>query len=59
MEYTIRFENNENATAPAQRVYIEHKYNKHLDARTFTMGNFGFGNFERKLPPKSKLFQVS
>ncbi|XP_060589875.1 uncharacterized protein LOC132745057 [Ruditapes philippinarum] len=57
MEYTIRFENNENATAPAQRVYIEHKYNKHLDARTFTMGNFGFGNFERKLPPKSKLFQ--
>ncbi|XP_053382693.1 uncharacterized protein LOC128549621 [Mercenaria mercenaria] len=57
MEYKIRFENNENATAPAQRVYIEHKYSEHLDARTFIMGDFGFGNFTKEFPPKSKLFQ--
>ncbi|WAR12068.1 WAPA-like protein, partial [Mya arenaria] len=56
MTYTIRFENNENATAPAQRVQIEHSYSEFLDDRTFTIGKFGFGKFEQPVNDNSKSF---
>ena len=57
LKYTIRFENDENATAPAQRVYVEHPFSEHLDHRTFSLGTFGFGNFTQELPPR-KMYQV-
>ncbi|XP_053392818.1 uncharacterized protein LOC123564214 isoform X2 [Mercenaria mercenaria] len=57
LQYKIRFENDANATAPAQRVYIEYEYNEHLDSRTFVMGEFGFGNFTKSIPVGSKFFQ--
>ncbi|XP_052815880.1 uncharacterized protein LOC128242674 isoform X2 [Mya arenaria] len=57
MTYTIRFENDENATAPAQRVYVEHSYSEFLDDRTFTIGKFGFGEFEQPVKDNSKSFQ--
>ncbi|XP_052815878.1 uncharacterized protein LOC128242673 isoform X2 [Mya arenaria] len=57
MTYTIRFENNENATAPAQRVQIEHSYSEFLDDRKFTIGKFGFGEFEQPVKDNSKSFQ--
>ncbi|KAL4240889.1 hypothetical protein ACF0H5_001671 [Mactra antiquata] len=57
MKYKIRFENSENATAPAQRVYIEHSYSEYLDPRTFSMNDFGFGNFTQKITDRRKFFQ--
>ncbi|XP_053399791.1 uncharacterized protein LOC128557107 [Mercenaria mercenaria] len=55
LKYKIRFENDENATAPAQRVYIEHKYNKNLDPRTFRLEDVVFGNFKKQV--NSKILQ--
>ncbi|KAL4240890.1 hypothetical protein ACF0H5_001672 [Mactra antiquata] len=57
MKYKIRFENYENATAPAQRVYIEHSYSEYLDPRTFSMNDFGFGNFTQEITDRRKFFQ--
>ncbi|XP_052774203.1 uncharacterized protein LOC128212867 isoform X2 [Mya arenaria] len=57
LKYTIRFENDANATAPAQRVYVEHKYSEHLDARHFVLGKFGFGNLTKEMPIRSKIYQ--
>ncbi|WAR23257.1 WAPA-like protein, partial [Mya arenaria] len=58
LKYTIRFENDANATAPAQRVYVEHKYSEHLDARHFVLGKFGFGNLTKEMPIRSKIYQI-
>ncbi|HUF10386.1 MAG TPA: CARDB domain-containing protein [Rhodothermales bacterium] len=44
--YTIRFENDpEQATAPAQVVEITHPLDSDVDARSFRLGDFGFGPF--------------
>lgn len=58
LKYTIRFENQENATAPAQRVYVEHFYSEHLDARTLKLGSFGFGNTTTEQVSGTKMYQV-
>ncbi|XP_053399758.1 uncharacterized protein LOC128557104 [Mercenaria mercenaria] len=55
LTYKIRFENDENATAPAQRVYIEHKYNENLDPRTFRLEDVVFGNYKKQV--NSKILQ--
>jgi len=49
LEYRIRFENDPNATAPAQRVFIEHQLDDDLDERAFRVGTFGFGDFSQEL----------
>ncbi|XP_068683141.1 uncharacterized protein [Montipora foliosa] len=49
LNYKIRFENDPNATAPAQHVIILHKLDQDLDIRTFRITGFGFGNFTKKL----------
>ncbi|XP_041361873.1 uncharacterized protein LOC121377841 [Gigantopelta aegis] len=49
LEYTIRFENDENATAPAQKVFVVHELDSDLEIRTFRVGSFGFGNFTREI----------
>ena len=57
--YTIRFENHENASAPAQRVYIVHTLDDDLDIRTFKIGSFGFGDFNRTIQKGKTYLQVS
>ena len=45
MEFKIRFENQPNATAAAQRVTINCPINNNLDLSSFRLGSFGFGEF--------------
>ena len=58
IEYTIRFENHENASAPAQRVYIVHTLDSDLDIRTFKVGSFGFGSFNKTVENGRSYLQV-
>ena len=59
LEYTIRFENDANATAPAQNVIIKHQLDKDLDISTFRLGSFGFGDYVKNIPDrKLTWFQV-
>lgn len=59
LEYTIRFENDPNATAPAQTVIVSHVLDTDLDVRTFRLGSFGFGSFSHNLMFSSGSLQVS
>ena len=59
MNYKIRFENDPNATAPAQRVFIEHTFDSDLNPRTFRVGTFGFGNYTHELEMDRSFLQVS
>ena len=45
MEFKIRFENQPNATAAAQRVTINCPINKNMDLSSFKLGSFAFGEF--------------
>ena len=58
MDYRIRFENDPNATAPAQRVFIRHQLDDDLDIRTFRIGEFGFGDFTREVTIRRAILQV-
>ena len=53
-EYKIRFENEANATAPAQNVLIDHDINKNLDLRTFRLNSFGFGDYVKDLSKQKR-----
>ena len=55
----VRFENDANATAPAQRVFITHDLDDDLDWRTFRLGSFGFGNFTQELEFTRAIYQDS
>ena len=55
----IRFENDANATAPAQRVFITHDLDPDLDWRTFRLGSFGFGNVTETLDYRRAIYQNS
>ena len=59
LNYKIRFENEANATAPAQHVIILHTLDQDLDMRTFRITSFGFGNFTRKLTNARASIQVN
>ena len=58
MDYRIRFENDPNATAPAQRVFIRHQLDDDLDIRSFRIGEFGFGDFTREVTIRRCILQV-
>ncbi|CAC5402584.1 unnamed protein product [Mytilus coruscus] len=58
LSITIRFENDHNASAPAQKVFVVHTFDKSIDMRTFKLGKFGFGNFNHDLKERTQ-FQVS
>ena len=45
MEFKIRFENQPNATAAAQKVTINCPINDNVDLSSFRLGSFGFGEF--------------
>jgi hypothetical protein len=42
LDYTIRFENEPTATAPAQQVFITQQLDPDLDPRTFRLADFGW-----------------
>ena len=59
LDYAIRFENEPNATAPAQRVFIRTRLDDDLDVRTFRVGTFGFGDFVMNVTMNQAIIQVS
>ena len=50
LPYTIRFENQASATAPAQVVTITHPLDSDLDLRTFRLGDFGWSGISFDVP---------
>lgn len=58
LDYTIRFENDPNATAPAQVVIVSHVLDSDLDIRTFRLGSFGFGSFSHSVLFNTGILQV-
>jgi RHS repeat-associated protein len=48
--YTIQFQNEPTATAPAQVVRVTETLDPNLDWSTFQLGNFGFGDIEVQVP---------
>ena len=58
LEYTIRFENDPNATAPAQIVIISHTLDTDLDVGTFRLGSFGFGSYSHDVMFNTGILQV-
>lgn len=50
LPYTIRFENQDEATAPAQLVVITQQLDPDLDWNTFEVGDFGFGGLTVDVP---------
>lgn len=58
LQYIIRFENDANATAPAQRVFIQYQLDDDLDPRTFRVGSLGFGDFIREISFSRAFVQV-
>ncbi|XP_033106419.1 uncharacterized protein LOC117108507 [Anneissia japonica] len=57
LTYKIRFENDINATAPAQRVLITTILDDNIDSRTLRIGDFGFGNFTNEVERPSGSYQ--
>jgi RHS repeat-associated protein len=57
LEYKIEFENDPNATAPAQLVKITCPLDSNLDLGTFKVGTFAFGNFKKDAGFNSFAFQ--
>lgn len=58
LTYRIRFENEPNATAPAQRVIVKTVLDDDLDLRSFRIGTFGFGDFIRNITTPRAILQV-
>lgn len=58
MSYKVRFENFENATAPAQRVHITIKLDEDFDIRTFRLGSYGFGDYVTEITEEKSFLQV-
>jgi subtilase family serine protease len=57
LAYTIRFENDPDfATAPAQVVSITSILDEDVDARTFRLGDFGFGELRVSVPENRAFF---
>jgi len=57
LPYNILFENDpELATAPAQVVSIRQTLDTHLDARTFRLGSFGFGDNVFNVPENTSYY---
>jgi RHS repeat-associated protein len=50
LPYIIGFQNEPNATAPAQEVVITQPLDPNLDLSTFQLGDFGFGSFNVHVP---------
>ena len=53
LPFIIRFENESNASAPAQQVFITQQLDSSLDARTFGITELAFGDQLISIPPNS------
>ncbi|NCS52426.1 MAG: hypothetical protein GPJ23_08650, partial [Microcystis aeruginosa G13-05] len=56
LPYTIRFENQASATAPAQTVYITHPLDSDVDFRTFRLGSFGWSGLTFNVPENRSFY---
>jgi len=57
--YTVRFENDpEQATAPAQEVFITHQLDTDLDWTTFELGDVGFGSMLISVPAGRNVYDT-
>jgi RHS repeat-associated protein len=56
LPYTIRFENQASATAPAQTVTITHPLDSDLDFRTFRLGSFGWSGLTFNVPENRSFY---
>jgi hypothetical protein len=56
LPYTIRFENEPTAAAPAREVRISHTLDASLDWTTFAFGDIGFGDYTLTVPPGRQTF---
>jgi phospholipase/lecithinase/hemolysin len=56
LPYTIRFENQSTATAPAQTVTVTHPLDTDLDLRTFRLGSFGWGGLIFDVPANTAFY---
>ena len=59
LPYTIHFENETNATAPAQQVVVSERLTNRLDWTTFELTEIAFGDQFIAVPPHSKHFETS
>ncbi|MCG8648346.1 MAG: hypothetical protein MI861_00850, partial [Pirellulales bacterium] len=57
LPFTIRFENQADADAPAQEVFITQQLDSDLDLATFELGDVGFGDFFFDVPDGRSFFQ--
>jgi hypothetical protein len=55
-DYTIRFENMADATAPAKQVVITQQLDADLDWRSFRLGSFSFGDFLIEVPNSTPFY---
>ncbi|MEL6105422.1 MAG: tandem-95 repeat protein [Planctomycetota bacterium] len=58
LDYTIRFENIETATAAAQEVFITHPIDSDFDLSTFQLTSFGFGDLRIDIPEGRDRFET-
>ncbi|MGK7959023.1 CARDB domain-containing protein, partial [Crocosphaera sp.] len=58
LNYTIRFENLDTATAPAREVRIVQQLDADLDFRSFRLGDFGFADFVFDVPENQPYYQT-
>lgn len=56
LPYTVRFENVDTATAPAQQVTITLPLDGDLDPRTFRLGDFGWGDIVIDVPDNASFY---
>ncbi|MFZ4059531.1 MAG: DUF7619 domain-containing protein, partial [Ferruginibacter sp.] len=56
LPYTILFENDKSATAPAKFVRINYPIDSKQDPATFTLGSFGFNNLTYTIPPNTPAY---
>lgn len=58
LDYTIRFENMADATAPAQNVFITQTLDADLDFNTYQLEEFGFGGLRFDVPEGKNSFRT-
>jgi len=56
LPYSIRFENQASASGPAQEVTITQTLDSDLDARSFRLGDFGWGDITIRVPNNSSFY---
>jgi RHS repeat-associated protein len=58
LDYTIDFQNEPTATAPAQQVVVTQQLSPSLDWSTFQLGDIDFGNITVQVPPDRTSYQT-